>query len=145
MELSVVTQDHDGLVARTVVLKLKLARRVAEGARGYPLLTRRTTLRDPTDDGSALARAGSALLTRAALDEPVRLLGIGATNLEAKAKSQLPLFEAPERDRRRSKLNEALDKTADRFGSEAVVRGDRRDAERAGLSMQIKRGERGSD
>ena len=40
-----------GKVADTVVLKLKLGQRVAPGPRGYPLLTRRSTLREPTDDG----------------------------------------------------------------------------------------------
>jgi DNA polymerase-4 len=131
---------HDGLVARVVVLKLKLARRVAEGPRGYPLLTRRVTLPDASDDGETIARAASAQLARAALEEPVRLLGVGVTGLEARARAQLPLFEAPERERR-ARLNRALDEIADRFGSEALVRGDPRDAERAGLSMQIKRGE----
>jgi hypothetical protein len=43
--------------------------------------------------------------------------------------------------RRRDRLNRALDRIADRFGTGAVVRGDQSAAERAGLSMQIKRGE----
>jgi DNA polymerase-4 len=134
---------NDGLVARTVVLKLKLARRVASGPRGYPLLSRRATLPEPTDDGEAIARAASAQLARAALSEPVRLLGVGVTNLDARSREQLPLFEASEQQRRRRQLNRALDEIADRFGGDAVVRGDQRDAERAGLSMQIKRGESG--
>jgi hypothetical protein len=72
----------------------------------------------------------------------VRLLGVGVTNLQSSSRSQLALFEPPERDRRRSRLNRALDEIANRFGSHAVVRGSRDPAERAGLSMQIKRGER---
>ena len=132
---------NDGLLARTVVLKLKLARRVAEGPRGFPLWTRRVTLPEPTDDGEAISRAASAQLTRAALTEPIRLLGVGVTNLEPREREQLSLFEASDGDRRRSKLNHALDEIADRFGSGAVRRGHAQDAERAGLSMQIKRGE----
>jgi DNA polymerase-4 len=131
---------HDGLLARTVVLKLKLARRVAEGPRGHPLLTRRVSLPDATDDGETLSRAAKRQLDRAALQEPVRLLGVGATGLVASDRAQLPLFEAPERGRR-SRLNRALDEIADRFGNDAVVRGDPRDAERAGLSLHIKGGE----
>ena len=131
----------DGLRARTVVLKLKLARRRAPGPRGYPLITRRTTFAEPSDDGEVLARAAFELLARADLREPVRLLGVGATNLVARAGEQLPLFAAREGAQRRSRLNKALDELARRFGSEAVVRGGPADTERAGLSQQIKRGD----
>ncbi len=129
---------RDRLRARTVVLKLKLARRVAPGPRGYPLLTRRTTLPEPTDDGALLARAATGLLARAALREPVRLLGVGVTQLISADTGQLALFAT--RDARRERLNRALDAIADRFGSGAIVRGDARPAERAGLSLQYKRG-----
>ncbi len=131
---------RDRLRARTVVLKLKLARRVAPGPRGYPLLTRRATFPQPCDDGAALSRAAFDLLTRAALTEPVRLLGVGVTNLVSADTGQLALFPAP-REVRRERLNRALDAIADRFGSGAVVRGDARPAARAGLSLQHKRGE----
>jgi DNA polymerase-4 len=133
---------HDGLEARSVVLKLKLGRRVASGPRGYPLLTRRETLHEPTDDGGLVARVASGLLDRAALGEPVRLLGVGVLGLEPAARAQLGLFPPAEPEARRSRLNHALDAIADRFGSGAVVRGDPRHAERAGLSFQIKRGEK---
>jgi DNA polymerase-4 len=132
---------RDGLAARTVVLKLKLGRRVAPGPRGYPLLTRRTTLREPTDDGAALAEAARALLARAAPDEPVRLLGVGATGLVRAETGQLPLFAPPEARGRRRRLNRALDEIARRFGSDAVQRADAHAPERAALSLQIKRGE----
>jgi len=130
---------RDRLLARTVVLKLKLARRVAAGPRGYPLLSRRQTLREPSDDGAVLSRCASGLLGRAALEEPVRLLGVGVTNLVSADTGQLALF--PSRDPRRDRLNRALDAIADKFGSGAVVRGDARPAVRAGLSHQAKRGE----
>ena len=130
---------RDRLQARTVVLKLKLARRVAPGPRGYPLLSRRQTLREPSDDGAVLARCASALLTRAALEEPVRLLGVGATNLVSADTGQLALF--PSRDPRRDRLNRALDAIADKFGRGALVRGDARPVAKAGLSHQLRRGE----
>jgi len=130
---------RDRLRARTVVLKLKLARRTAPGPRGYPLLTRRETLAEPSDDGAVLSRTATRLLSRAALREPVRLLGVGATNLVSADTGQLALFAAPQ-SARRARLNRALDAIADRFGSGAVVRGDARPAARAGLSLQNKRG-----
>ena len=81
------------------------------------------------------------MLTRAKLGEPVRLLGVGATNLVSSVEGQLSLLPPPEREARRARLNCALDEIAERFGSQAVTRGGHGEAERAGLSFQIKRGQ----
>jgi DNA polymerase-4 len=132
---------RSGYCARTVVLKLKLARRVSPGPRGYPLLTRRTTLDEPSDDGGVIAAQARLLLTRAKLAEPVRLLGVGVTNLDSAALTQLALFEPDGERQRRSRLNRALDEIADRFGPKAVTRGGSGEVSRAGLSFQIKRGD----
>ncbi|HEY5659114.1 MAG TPA: DNA polymerase IV [Myxococcota bacterium] len=136
---------RDAVRARTVVLKLKLARRVARGPRGYPLHTRRLTLPDATDDGAAIAEAARALLSRACSDEPVRLLGVGVTNLVSGGAGQLGLFPPPESDLRRGRLNRALDEIAARFGPQGVVRGDAGAAARAGPDFQIKRGDEPRD
>jgi DNA polymerase-4 len=131
---------RSGWRARTVVLKLKLGGRVRAGPRGFPLLTRRATLAEPTDDGVVLARTARSLLARERRLPPVRLLGVGTTNLLPAEGGQLPLFEAPAAARRK-RLNRALDELSDRFGSRAVVRGSVATPDRAGLSLQIKRGE----
>ena len=96
---------------------------------------------EPTNDGDLIAREARGLIDRGALDEPVRLIGVGVATLESDESSQLPLFGAPAEKVRRQKLNRALDQIADRFGSKAVKRGGQGDAERAALSLQIKRGE----
>lgn len=143
---------RDQLAARTVVLKVKLAKRrpsdPAEGWRGparlYPILTRRVTLAEATDDGARLGREARRLLERMPPD-PIRLVGVGATNLVDVEASQANLFE-PARERRRSvRLNRALDELNERFGSRAVVRAGQEEATRAALSLQRKRGERDSD
>ncbi|MCG8588628.1 MAG: DNA polymerase IV [Proteobacteria bacterium] len=127
--------------ARTVVLKWRPAERRAPGPRGYALHTRRVTLPEPTDDGQVLYREGLRLLTAAQLEEPVRLIGVGVTNLVGTGKGQLSLFEATPDAEERQRLNRALDEIRDRFGHAAIARGDAGAAERAGLSLQIKRGE----
>ena len=132
---------RDDIHARTVVLKIRWARRRSAGPRGYPLITRRVTLPHATDDGDEIAREARALLDQVPLDQAVRLLGVGVTNLVPAQEEQLGLFRGHGRDPRRTELNRALDNIRDRFGSEAVVRGAQGDAERAGLSLQIKRGE----
>jgi DNA polymerase-4 len=133
------------MTARTVVLKLKLARRVSAGPRGFPLLTRRATLPEPTDDGETVASVARTLLERWGLPEPVRLLGVGVTNLEEGRPQQLSLFAETSGARPRDRLNRALDEITARFGRGAVVRAIEAPLERAGLSFQIKRGENEPD
>jgi hypothetical protein len=71
----------------------------------------------------------------------VRLLGVGVINLRPAGEGQLGLF-SPSRERSRSaKLNRALDDIQDRFGASAIRRGALEETSRAGLSLQIKRGE----
>jgi DNA polymerase-4 len=135
---------RDDLKARVVVLKWRPAQRRAPGPRGYPARSRRVTLSEATDDGDRLASEARKLLARASLDEAVRLIGVGAEGLEAAEAPQLSLFGDPPEKRRRSDLNRAMDEIADRFGSQAVVRASQGSAERAGLSLQIKRGEKPS-
>ena len=132
---------RDGVRARTVFLKWKEAHRTAPGPRGHPLHTRRVTLLEPTDDGDRIAREARDLLARAALSQPVRLIGVGCTNVIVHGPSQLSLFPEPGSEKR-SQLNRALDEIADRFGSTAVTRASQGPAERAALTTQIKRGER---
>ena len=132
----------DRFRARTVVLKLKLGKRTASGPRGYPTLSRRVTLPEATDDGATISRSAMDLLARSGLDAPIRLLGVGVANIVRESPGQLSLFEPREREARRERLNDALDEISRRFGNEAITRGERDSAERAGLSTQIKRGER---
>jgi DNA polymerase-4 len=132
---------NDGLRARTVVLKLKLARRVAAGPHGYPLFSRQTTLSEASDDGDAISRAAFDLLARADLREPVRLLGVGTSNLVGCSGEQLGLFAPDAGLERRGRLNTALDELSRKFGADAVTRGSHAAPERAALSQQQKRGE----
>jgi DNA polymerase-4 len=132
---------RDDLRARTVVVKWRFGRRREAGPRGYPARSRQITLSEATDDGEVLAREARGLLVKAALSEPVRLIGVGAEGLERRDGAQLPLFgDAPEKAKRK-RLNRAMDEITDRFGSDSVRRASQGSAERAALSMQIKRGE----
>jgi DNA polymerase IV len=126
----------DGVRARTVTLKLKLARPLGGGR--YPMMTRSFTLKHPTDDGTEITRVAMRLLEQAALRERIRLAGIQMHNLVRADSAQLGLFEAPAAsDTKRARLNRALDKVATRFGDEAVTRGLAR-AERIAPTHRIK-------
>ena len=129
---------RDGVRGRGVTVKLKLARGL--GAGKYPLRTRSATLREPTDDGAEIARVGRSLLARAALREPVRLLGVSVSHIEALVGSQLSFPDASGTDREtRGRLNLVVDQIQERFGDRSMARGVSQ-VQRAGLSSQIKHG-----
>ncbi len=131
---------HDGLHARTVVLKMKLARPLGGGR--FPLLTRQAPLPSPSDDGHALAAIALALWERHRPREAVRLIGVSATGICGDgAGPQLGLFDAVARPDRRTRLNRALDRIVARFGADAIARGGAA-PEKAAPTMQWKRGER---
>jgi len=110
---------HAGMRGRVVVLKMKLAKPL--GAGRFPLLTRRSTLAAPTDDGKALSDAALELWDAHRPRIPVRLLGVAAMGIVPADGGQIGLF-ADERDRRRA-LNSALDRVVARFGDGVVSRG----------------------
>ena len=126
----------DRVHARTVTLKLKLARPLGGGR--YPILTRSAPFDDPTDDGATIAKVAIALVARVTDREKVRLAGIQVHNLERADASQLGLFDSPAGAAAKSaRLNRALDAVAQRFGDDAVTRGLAR-AERAAPTRRIK-------
>jgi len=132
---------RSGLQAQTVVLKLKLAGRVAEGPRGHPLRTRRQALGVPTDRGGRIARTAIELLGREALEQPVRFIGVGVTKLQEAQPRQLELLEAGLAAARWARLEGALDALSERFGVGIVRRASQGAVSREGSSLQVKRGE----
>jgi DNA polymerase IV len=126
----------DKIRARTVTLKLKLARRLGGGR--YPVITRSFSLDHTTDDDAEIARVAIQLLSRAPKREKIRLAGVQVHNLERSDPAQLGLFDSPvAADSRNSRLNRALDDLAERFGEDAVTRGLAH-ADRAAPTHRIK-------
>ena len=102
-----------GLRARAVQLKVKLS--------DFRLLTRRTTLDEPSDDGQTLYHAAQTLLARLSLPTRVRLTGVSAQEIAVVAPQQELFAGAPDRAHN---LNQALDRIASRFGSSAIATAD---------------------
>lgn len=128
------------LVARTVVLKIKMAKRVGSGPRGYPVFTRRKTIERPTNDGALISQEAKVLLKNFSLSEPLRLIGVGVTNLSLEESEQINLFGSRDEKNKADYLNKALDTLNDRYGKDMVVRGGD-SISKDSLSFQIKRGE----
>lgn len=100
--------------ARTVTLKLRFA--------DFETHTRNRTLASPSNADQVIADAAIAMLDEAleADSRPVRLIGVGGTNL-GEAAPQLSLLDPmPERYER---INPVLDDIRRRFGYDAVRRG----------------------
>lgn len=106
-----------GRRARTVTLKLRW--------NDFTTLTRSTTLDRPIQSTTAIRDAGLAMLD-SVLDasgrRPVRLLGLGVTNLVEDA-LQLELETAATSTLEDEQLDRTLDAVRDRFGDRAVRRG----------------------
>ncbi len=101
------------LLARTVKLKLRLS--------DFTTLTRQTTLAAPTDDETVIIDAATALFDRLwRAGQPVRLVGVGVSNLQ-EGLVQLSLWD--EQDDRARRLQEAVDALQARFGPDAIHRG----------------------
>jgi DNA polymerase IV len=104
-----------GVKGRVVTLKLKQA--------DFTTMHRQSTLVTPTDDGQEIYRAAMALLDANAPQGKVRLTGVSLNDLGT-GERQLSLFQTPNRT---GKLNAALDRIADKFGSDAVITADLQD------------------
>ncbi|WP_434381622.1 DNA polymerase IV [Melittangium boletus] len=106
-----------GVKGRVVQLKVKFS--------DFTVITRRTTLPAPSDDGQLFYRVARELLEKAHDDRPIRLTGVSLQDLgDEEAPRQLGLFSEPEPPPRSDKLNAALDKIAERFGAKAVTTAD---------------------
>ncbi len=123
-----------GLRGRVVTLKVKYA--------DFTLVTRRVTLPRPTDDDGVIYEAARAQLSRVDPGRAVRLAGVTVSGFEeageeAEGPGQLDLFgaaaEAPAaetaEEARRRKLNAAVDKLSEKFGTGTVKKADLVDQE----------------
>jgi DNA polymerase-4 len=104
-----------GLMARSVVVKIRYG--------DFKTITRRRTLAEATDATAPLWESARASFDQwaAAGFQPVRLIGMGATNLSAGG-GQLSLFADPRTERGR-RLDEAVDRINSRFGGSVIRRG----------------------
>ncbi len=104
-----------GMRARTVTVKLRTG--------DFVTLTRSQTLREATDQTDAIWQASRSLLDQWArtAPEPLRLIGLGVSQLSEPGGGQLSLFDAPV-DERKQRLDRTLDHIVERFGQAAVHR-----------------------
>ncbi len=105
--------DYKG---RTITLKVKFA--------DFKQITRSKSLEGRTDNTAVIFETACDLLKQLELRRPVRLIGVGVSNFEPRAR-QVTLFEeAPQEQEATSELDQAVDSVRKKFGSKAMIRGD---------------------
>lgn len=104
------------LAGRTITLKIKYA--------DFTQHTRSRTLKAPTNSTRVIFDTAMELLAESKVQRPLRLIGVGVSQLgkEAQQLALLPSLEE-EKKRRDAALDSALDALQDKFGAEAVIRG----------------------
>ncbi len=107
---------HEGVLARTVVLKVKRA--------DFELHTRRVTFEPPTQSSEVLYRHALALLEAISFGKAVRLIGLGATGFSrAGAPQQQGLFAGEARAQEGwAAVDRTLDRIRGRFGDGVICR-----------------------
>jgi len=105
-----------GLRGRTVQLKVRFA--------DFRTITRSRKLTEPTNTTDELWQVASELLTtQVPLNQlPVRLLGMGVSDIDRAGEVQGHLFDEEVREKR-TRLDEVGDLIRDRFGAQALRRG----------------------
>jgi DNA polymerase IV len=103
------------IAGRVVTLKLKRA--------NHSLLTRRISLRDPTQMADRIYRAARGLFDQVGRSGPYRLLGVGLSELHPEAEADVAGDLLDPGAARRAEAERAVDRVRARFGPDAIVKG----------------------
>ena len=103
------------LAGRTATLKLR--------RQDFSLLTRRHTLREPTQMADTLWRAGQTLLAQVADPGPFRLIGIGLSDLAPASAADRTADLLDPGAAARATAERAADRIRAKFGPDAIVKG----------------------
>ena len=104
-----------GLAGRTVTLKLKRA--------DFTTITRRHTLREPTQMADRLYREAADLLAHVGGRDAYRLIGVGLSDIVAASAADLTPDLLDPDAKRRAGAERAADAIRARFGADAIVKG----------------------
>jgi DNA polymerase-4 len=103
------------LAGRVVTLKLK--------RKDHKSLSRRVTLRDPTQIADRIYRTARDLFDQVGPQGPYRLIGVGLSDLVGDADSDLTSDLLDPNAAKRTKAERATDAIRAKFGSDAIVKG----------------------
>jgi len=99
---------------RTVQIKIRYPE--------FRTITRSISLSEPSSSSEEIEKAVDELFARVEIENGVRLVGIGVSNLTSSKVSQQLLFDGVQRTRNH-RLDQLKDELKDRFGQDAIRRG----------------------
>ena len=103
------------LAGRVVVLKLRRA--------DFSILTRRVSLREPTQLADTIYRAAAGLLAEVREPGPFRLIGVGISDITPDRAADLTADLLDPAANKRAGAERAADQIRAKFGTEAIVKG----------------------
>jgi DNA polymerase-4 len=103
------------LAGRVVALKLR--------RRDFTILTRRVSLREPTQLADTIYRAAAGLLAEVTEPGPFRLIGVGLSEMEPALQADRTADLLDPGATRRAGAERAADRIRARFGPDAIVKG----------------------
>ncbi len=103
------------MAGRVVTLKLKRA--------NHQILTRRTSLPDPTQIADRIYRTARGLFDQRGDDSPYRLIGVGLSELFPETQADISGDLLDPQAIRRAGAERAADAIRARFGTDAIVKG----------------------
>jgi DNA polymerase-4 len=121
-------EAHLRLAADTLARRLRRSGRLAGGVRlklkrsDFGVLTRQSTLREPSDTAAVLLGKALELLAEVTEPGPFRLVGLGVYDLTSAAAVRAQLELVPVAGARARRLETAIDALVDRFGAGVVQR-----------------------
>jgi DNA polymerase-4 len=104
-----------GKAGRVVTLKLKRA--------NHSILTRRTSLTDPTQIADRIYRTARALFDQVANEGPFRLIGVGISHVSDDSAADISGDLLDPQAKARAGAEKASDAIREKFGPEAIIKG----------------------
>ncbi|MBT8408009.1 MAG: DNA polymerase IV [Alphaproteobacteria bacterium] len=104
-----------GIAGRVVTLKLKRA--------NFSLLTKRTSLRDPTQIADRIYRTARDLFDQAGDSGPYRLIGVGLSDITGAEQADISGDLLDPKAQSRAEAERATDAIRKKFGPDAIIKG----------------------
>jgi DNA polymerase-4 len=108
---------REGFKGGTITIKIKSS--------DFSAITRSHTVAETTDSFKTISETALKLLIDQALRVKVRLIGVAVSHLEKSAEdAQLELFEKEHNKVKEGKVDQAMDKIREKFGTKVITRGE---------------------
>ena len=100
------------MAGKTIFIKVRLS--------DFHTYLRHITLSHPTDDSEIILSSSFELYRSLTIEQPIRLLGVGVTQLSNRTSRQGSFFDE---DKKKDKITSAVDRLKDKYGERVIRKG----------------------